>query len=188
MRRTLGFYAVLVLGTLVSIVFAGQVTNPDRDFFIRAGQSGMAEIALGQMALQKSQNEEVKKFAQMMVDDHTRTNQELLTLAQSKNLTIPADVSSRQRATADRLGRLSGEEFDRAYMKQMVKDHEASVKLFQRESERGGDAEAKAFAARTLPALRGHLQMAQSINSNLKGGGNKNNNTNRNTSSNMNEM
>jgi predicted outer membrane protein len=142
----------------------------------------MAEVMLSNIALQKTQNEQVRAFAQQMVTDHTAANQELATLAASKNVTLPTEADNKHRSAADKLNGMSGTEFDRAYMKQMVKDHEASVKLFQRESDRGTDADTKAWAAKMLPALQGHLQMARTMYDSVRntGGGNSENNRNTN--------
>ena len=167
-----------------------------QDSFLReAAQSGMAEVMLGNLALQKSQNEQIKSFAQQMVADHTTANGELATIAQSKSVALPTEVSAKQKSAVNKLNGMSGMEFDKAFMKQMVKDHEAAVKLFSRESERGTDNETKAFAAKTLPTLQNHLQMARTLNDSVKGmksdkssRDSNSNSDSMNTNSNSNEM
>ena len=173
-----------------------------------AAQGGMAEVMLGNLALQKSGNEQVKSFAQAMVADHTAANGELAALAASKNFALPTEPSAKQKSAVEKLNGMSGMDFDKAFMKQMVKDHEAAVKLFSREAERGTDADTKAFAAKTLPTLQNHLQMARTMNDSIKsmksdksnsnsnsngmnmnsngGNGNSNSNSNGNSNSNSN--
>ena len=161
----------LSIGLAVALfVWNGVITQASiQDSFMReAAQSGMAEVMLGNLALQKSQNEQVKSFAQQMVADHTTANGELATLAQSKSVALPTEPSAKQKSAVDKLNGMSGMDFDKAFMKQMVKDHEAAVKLFSRESERGTDADTKAFAAKTLPTLQNHLQMARTLNDSMK--------------------
>ena len=137
-------------------------------FATRAAQGGMAEVELGRHASQKAQNAEVKKFAQMMVQDHTNANTELKSLAGKKNITLPTALDAEHKAVMDKLQGLSGAEFDKAYMDAMVEDHEKTVDLFQAQADDGADADMKAFAAKTLPKLKQHLEMAEKINGNLK--------------------
>lgn len=177
MKRFIGTSAVLGIVALVTIVF-GAAALKDERFVLEAGQGGLTEVALARLALERSENEEVRRFAQMMIDDHTAANAELMQIASSKNMTMPTEMNEKQRKTMEKLNGLSGAQFDREYMRQMVKDHEATVKLFEREADRGTDADLKAFAAKTLPNLREHLQMARSISGNTQ-------NTNRNNNSNM---
>lgn len=139
-----------------------------KGFMTRAAQGGMAEVQLGQMASQKAQNPEVKKFGQKMVQDHTNANTELKALAAKKNVTLPTELDAEHKALMTRLQGLSGAEFDKAYMDAMVDDHEKTVDLFQNQADDGDDADVKAFASKTLPNLKAHLQMAKDINGKLK--------------------
>lgn len=145
-------------------------SNPTdaQGFATRAAQGGMAEVELGRLASQKAQNAEVKKFAQMMVQDHTNANTELKSLASKKNITLPTALDAEHKAVMDKLQGLSGAEFDKAYMDAMVEDHEKTVDLFQAQADDGADADMKAFAAKTLPKVKQHLEMAEKINGNLK--------------------
>jgi putative membrane protein len=140
----------------------------DNGFMIKAAQGGMAEVELGRMAATKAQNAEVKKFAQMMVEDHSNANTELKSLATKKGVTIPAETDAEHKSVADKLTALSGAEFDKAYVQAMVDDHKKTVDLFQNESTNGTDAEAKAFAAKTLPKIKAHLEMIQGIQTKMK--------------------
>ena len=138
-------------------------------FWTEAAQGGMTEVALSNLALQKSQNEDVKKYAQMMVDDHTKANDELKTLAESKSVTLPTAINAKQMAMRDKLNGLSGDAFDKEYINMMVKDHDKTVKLFQTEADKGSDTDVKAFASNTLPTLKSHQTMAHSMSDSMKG-------------------
>ena len=176
-----------------SSIFLTTGASVKDDFWTEAAMDGMTEVAVGNLALQRAQNESVKQFAQRMVTDHTAANTELTQLAASKSVTLPTTIDAKHQAMVDKLSKLSGSDFDRAYMKMMVNDHEKAVKMFQDQSEKGTDADAKAFAAKTLPTLQSHLQMARTISATVggsSGGGNRNSNSemnmNMNTNSNSN--
>jgi putative membrane protein len=103
----------------------------------------------------------VKEFGKKMVDDHGKANDELKSIAQKKNITLPSDLSMKDKALRDRLAKLSGPAFDRAYMQAMLKDHREDVNEFRTESQSGADPDIKQFAAKTLPTLESHLKLAQ---------------------------
>src|SRR5947199_691118 len=107
----------------------------DNPFVTKAANGGMAEVKLGTLATQKAANPDVKAFGQQMVDDHGKANDELKQLASSKGITLPTDIDAKEQAKYDRLSKLSGAEFDRAYMKHMVADHRTDVSEFRRESQ-----------------------------------------------------
>lgn len=132
----------------------------DQGFVTRAARGGLAEVQLGDLAKDKASSPEVKQFAERMVTDHSRANDELKALAQSKNITLPSTLSMKDQALKDRLSKLSGEQFDRAYMRAMVRDHTKDVNEFRRESKSAKDPDVKAFAAKTLPTLEDHLKLA----------------------------
>lgn len=192
MKKVFALFAVLVVAVFVLNGYITQASNQDK-FWMEAAQGGMAEVALGNLALQKSQNEQVRQFAQTVVDDHMKANDELKTLAASKNVTLPTDVNAKQKSTMNKLSGMSGADFDKEFIKMMVKDHEAMVRLFERQADRGTDADAKAFAAKTLPTLRSHLEMARTMSSDMKSmskdrgaDGNMNSNKNMDSNGNMN--
>lgn len=141
---------------------ASKQANPDHDFVLEVAMGGMAEVELGQLASEKAQSDQVKQFAQRMVTDHGKANDELKSLVASKNISLPSDSGAHHKAIKDRLSKLSGAAFDRAYMQEMVTDHRKDVNAFKKESTSGKDPEVKAWAAKTLPTLEEHLQMAQS--------------------------
>ena len=142
--------------------------RPDSQFVTAAAQGGIAEVEMGRLAVQRASDSSVKEFGQHMVDDHSKANEELKTVAARKGLTAPSTVNEKEKLTIDRLSRLSGVAFDKAYMQDMVKDHQEDVSEFKRESTKGTDSEVKAFAGKILPTLQQHLQMAQDIASKLK--------------------
>jgi putative membrane protein len=146
---------------------AGQMTDratSDQKFVTKAAEGGMAEVELGKLAADKATNPEVKQFAQRMVDDHGKANDELKSIASKKNITLPTDLDAKDKALRDRLSKLSGAAFDRAYMQAMVKDHRTDVNEFRTESKSGRDGDVKAWAAKTLPTLEQHLKLAQDDN------------------------
>ncbi|HEV7857401.1 MAG TPA: DUF4142 domain-containing protein [Pyrinomonadaceae bacterium] len=149
---------------MAGFVLAGCASGTDSNkFMTTAAQGGMAEVQLGRLAAERGSSEAVKQFGQHMVMDHSKANQELMQLAQRKNVSLPQEVNSDQKSEADKLSKLSGADFDKEYMGYMVKDHEEDAKEFQEQSNGGTDVDVKAFAARTLPVIQGHLKMAQEI-------------------------
>jgi predicted outer membrane protein len=220
-----------------------KIGSDDRNFIMKAAESGMEEVEMGQLALKQASSEEVKQFAQHMIDDHSKANSELMQLAQSKGITLPATMSSgtgdnmnssgqsssstisqqssgtgqqtggttgqqnnktgsgqqndragsgqqndrtgsmasgQDSSTAmkgssdhkkmmDKMGKLSGADFDREYIKQQVADHDKAVSLFEKQSKNGKDPELRAFADRTLPALKEHQQTVRNLNSKVGG-------------------
>jgi putative membrane protein len=131
------------------------------EFVEHAAQDGMAEVALAQLALAKGQDADVKQFAQLMVDDHSKANQELTSLATAKGIKTPTDTDAKHKAAADRLSKLSGAAFDQAYIQGMVDDHDHAVTLFRGYAEGGDDPELKAWAAKKLPTLQNHERLAK---------------------------
>jgi len=137
-------------------------------FVMEAAQGGMAEVALGKLASEKASNDRVRQFGQQMVADHGKANDELKALAQTKSVMVPADLNAKHKATQDRLSKLSGTAFDRAYIEEMVGDHKKDVADFRKEAKSGSDSQVKAWAAKTLPTLEEHYKMVQDINSSLR--------------------
>ena len=147
----------------------GALAPADRTFVRQAAAAGMAEVEMGRLATSKASNADVKQFGQRMVDDHSKANDELKAWAAKKNVTLPAELEAAHKATHDRLAKLSGDAFDRAYMKQMVADHNKAVQDFTRASKTAKDADLKAWAEKTLPTLQEHQKMARDISAKLTG-------------------
>jgi putative membrane protein len=135
----------------------------DTKFMKEAAEGGMAEVALGQLAVEKASSSDVKKFGQRMVDDHSKANDQLKQLATEKKVDLPQDLNAKDKATKATLEKLPGDQFDQAYMKDMVKDHKKDVSDFRRESKSAHDPDVKQFASQTLPTLEDHLKQAESI-------------------------
>jgi len=150
---------------------AGANSAANERFLKMAAQDGKAEIELADTAASQSQNAEVKALADKIKNDHTKANEELQTLASSKQVTLPNEPTAAQKSTQQLLAKLSGTAFDRAYVSAMVKDHQTAVSEFTKQS-KSGDPDVKAFAEKTLPALQDHLQRAQTLQKQLAGNGN----------------
>jgi putative membrane protein len=136
----------------------------DEMFVKEAVHGGLAEVKLGQLAQEHASSAAVRKFGERMVEDHTRANKEFMALLKQKAMAPPdKGLSRKDQELYDRLSKMRGDEFDRAYMQHMVKDHEEDVALFQSMAAVGRDADLKAFAVKTLPVLKEHLQMARKV-------------------------
>jgi len=135
----------------------------DSHFAMTAASGGMTEVALGKMASEKASSQAVKDFGQKMVDDHTKANGELKTIATSKNMTLPTAPNAKDQATIDKMSALSGAAFDKAYIRDMVMDHKNDVALFTKEANSGSDSDLKGFASKTLPTLQDHQKMINDI-------------------------
>jgi putative membrane protein len=153
---------IFLAGASAAFVFA-QTKPPAADvrFMEKAAQGGMAEVKLGQLAADKGSSQAVKDFGQRMVTDHTKANNQLKDLASRKGVTLPDSLDAKDQTIYDHLSKLSGAEFDREYMRGMVKDHRTDVNEFRKESESAKDADVREFAKQTLPTLEEHLKLAQ---------------------------
>ena len=143
---------------------AGQaraVTGTDLTFLNEAAPGGRAEVELGSVALKQASSPEVKTFAQHMIDDHSKANHELDELATKKKVVLNKEQATEQKQAMDKLSKLRGGAFDREYAKDMLEDHEKDVAKFQQVATNATDADVKAYAAKTPPTLRQHLEMAQ---------------------------
>ena len=139
----------------------------DTQFAKKAAEGGMAEVKLGQLAQEKGTSDTVKKFGQRMVEDHTKAGDELKRAAAQDNITLPDTISAKDKATYDELSKLSGAAFDRAYARDMVKDHEEDIADFNKEANGGKNAAIKDFATKTLPTLQDHLKEAKEMRQNV---------------------
>jgi putative membrane protein len=167
---------------------SGAMNSKDRDFLMDAAMGGLMEVELGRLAAQQGASDAVKQFGQRMVDDHSKANTELMTLATSKGVTLPTAIDDKHRQEVTKLSAMSGADFDRAYSKMMLKDHEKDVSEFEKQSMKGTDPDVKAFASKTLPTLQEHLTMVRALPGNERSGGNSNRsmNSNRNMNGNGN--
>jgi len=148
--------------------FDTSMIKDDTKFAVAAADGGMMEVQLGKLALTNASSTSVKQFAQMMVDDHSKANSELKTLAVAKNITIPDALSNKNQDKYNDLAKKKGTDFDKAYASFMVDDHKEDIDAFKKEAEKGMDPDLKAWAAGKLPVLEHHLMMAQSADSTVK--------------------
>ncbi len=138
------------------------------DFLVNAANGGMMEVELGKMAQQNARSQQVKDFGNMMVTDHSKANEELKAIAQARNVKLPTLVEGKHRDHMNDLGKKSGAEFDKAYMDMMVDDHQDDIDEFEKAANNLSDEGVKAFAAKTLPVLRTHLQAAKNTQQQLQ--------------------
>jgi putative membrane protein len=161
----ISFVAVALIALAVPAAAQVQLTAADREFVNKAAIGGVAEVELGRVAMQRASRPSVRSFGERMVADHGRGNAELATLARSKGMDVSNTLDVSHQAMRDRLSGLSGADFDRAYMSEMVRDHTEDVSLFERAAQTASDADVKAYAERSLPMLREHLALARRVNS-----------------------
>jgi putative membrane protein len=144
------------------------VTNDDAKFATAAANGGMAEVAMGKLALERATNIDVKAFANMMVIDHGKANEELMDIAKTKNITLPAAVDADHKKKLDELSKLRNADFDKTYVNDMIEGHKKVLDLMQAEAKDGKDAELKAFATKMVPAVKMHLEHITTIHDNMK--------------------
>ena len=182
--RTLAIAAVAAAGLMIQVNTAAQqqqqragagsaagakeagskLSRGDAGMLRDIAQANMAEIETGRVALEKSQNADVKKFAQMMVDDHTKGLADVKALASAKGVDLPDGVDVKHKATMVEFKALRGDTFDRQYMKQAgVGDHEATLKLLKKTQAEAADADLKALATKMMPVVEEHLKHAQGM-------------------------
>ena len=140
----------------------------DTAFAAKAAVGGMAEVALGKMAISMGDSKDVKDFGAMMVKDHGKANAELMSIAKTKNIMLPATLDAEHQAKSDSLSKLSGKDFDTGYVEAMIDGHKKTLALMQSEAANGKDAELKAFAAKTAPTVKMHLDAIQKIHDSMK--------------------
>ena len=140
-----------------------KLARGDRKFIQEAAEGGMMEVQAGQLAASKATDPNVKSFADTLVKDHTNANNELVQLANGKHVELPAAPSRGQRKDIEKMGKLSGKDFDKKFVEMGVKDHEKDIKKFERASGNAKDPELKGWIDKTLPTLREHLAQAQKL-------------------------
>lgn len=149
--------------SLAAVPAMAALSSEDRTFATKAAAGGQAEVAFGQLAKDNASSPAVKQFGERMVTDHTQANEALMEVAKNQDLKLPDGLDAKDQAQERKLSTTKGRAFDRAYMQDMVRDHKQDVADFRKEAENGKDPQLKAFAAKYLPVLEQHLQMAESI-------------------------
>jgi putative membrane protein len=142
---------------------AGKLAPADQKFVMKAAQGGMAEVKLGEVAKEKGKSDDVKKFGEQMVTDHTKANEELKTVASQKGIALPEKLDASHASAIEKMSKLEGDQFDKAYIADMLKDHKEDVAEFEAASKNVKDPEIKGFAAKTLPTLKQHLEHVQQL-------------------------
>lgn len=150
-------------GATPAVTTEKTLNHTDRKFVDKVAESGREEVAISRVAVERSTNPDVKRFAQMMIDDHSRANEELLTLAAARGITLKD-----KDAHADKWAKKDAKDFDRDYIKKMVEDHKDTIDLFTKESKSGADTELVEFSRKTLSKLEHHLQEADELRRTLK--------------------
>jgi putative membrane protein len=140
-----------------------KLARADRKFIEDAAEGGMMEVQVGQLAQSKATDPNVKNLGETLVKDHTKANNELVQLANSKHVDLPAGPSHGERKDIEKMGKLSGKDFDKKFVSMGVKDHEKDIKKFEKASGKVKDPQLKAWIDKTLPTLREHLAMAQKL-------------------------
>ena len=141
----------------------GQLSAKDYKFASGAAQGGMMEVTLGQLAAQKGSDQAVRDFGKRMQDDHQKADDELKELLTKKGAAYPEVMDKKDQRTMEHLNGLSGADFDKAYIHDMVSDHKQVVKAFQDEANSAEDPDLKMWVNKTLPTLQSHLDQAQSV-------------------------
>ncbi len=168
---TSGTYTSATTTTASTTTTAGSaattLSDKDKEAMSKFAQGGQMEVTLGQMVSQKAQSADVKTFADRMVTDHGKANDELKQLASTKGITLPTDLGEHQKSV-DEIAKKSGKDLDKAYMNEMVKDHEKDVSEFKKASTEVKDLDLKNWVTKTLPTLEEHLRMAKETQKKVK--------------------
>ena len=139
----------------------GGLAGQDRKYFQEMAQANMAEVQTGKLAQQKASSDDVKKFAEHMVQDHGKLLQEQQSMAKAKGVSMPKQPKKEHQAALKKLQGSSGGEFDRMYMEQMVKDHERTLKMLQQAAKNAKDPQLKQAAEKAAPDVQKHVEMAK---------------------------
>ena len=136
---------------------------PGKGFIMNAARDGIFHVEAGKLAVQRASSEGVKKFGQHAIEHHTQINGELAQLASKKGVILPKKMSKREQEALDKVAKLSGPDFDKAYLEMEIKDHSKDLSAFQKEAKDGKDPDVKAWAAKTVAAIEEHLKMARDL-------------------------
>jgi putative membrane protein len=139
------------------------VEKGDAEFAVEAASGSLAEVELGKLAKLRGYNRRVKSFGTMMMNDHSKINDEMKALAVTKNISIPKIPGADEQKIIKKLSEKSGKDFDKAYISDMIADHENDIKTFQNAAKNCADPDVKSFASKTLPILQAHLDAINAI-------------------------
>jgi putative membrane protein len=168
MLRTILAMTLLATATLASPAYAAgpgdtatQLSKEDKDFLTDTAMGSLYQVKLGQIVAKQAASEDVKRFAQRMVDDHTKVNQKLAELAQKEGVTLPQELDKKHQEMLDKLTRESGPKLERMYLEGAIADHKDDMKAFAREAKDGKNPAVKQFATTSLPVFEDHLTLAR---------------------------
>ena len=165
--KTFSFFNILAAASLAlfgaAAAQAADIDGKAKSFLQNAYEDGLAEVKAGQLALGKTANEDVKKFAQMMVDDHGKANTEMKMLADKKNVKVASEPTMVAKGKEKMMNAKSGADFDKAFADAMVEDHKKAIKAFEEAANEAKDADVKAFASATVAKLKHHLAEAEAL-------------------------
>ncbi len=145
-----------------------QADAESANFLVKAANGGMAEVKLGEIAAERGINSKVKEMGQLMVADHTAANNEVKKLAAARNVSLPATIGGDMQKHIEELAAKKGTDFDRAFINQMIRDHEETITLFKKATEQVNDADVRTFANNTLSKLQEHLDSFKVIQKTIK--------------------
>lgn len=151
--------------TALAVLMAGAATAAPSDFITDAAKGNLGEVKVGQLAEQKGASEGVKSYGRMLAKDHGDANTKVQALAKAKGVTMPTEPKPEAKATYDKLAKLNGAAFDKEFAKAMVDDHKKDIAEYEKQAGMKDDAQVAKYAADTLPTLKHHLEMAQSLDS-----------------------
>jgi len=140
----------------------------DKRFAKDEALNAMVAVELGKLAAQKAYRDDIKELGQKIVDDRAKANDQLKDVASKENIPIAEALDSKRQSRVDKISKLSGEDFDKAYVKEELKDHEAEVRDFSAEAQSGADSNLKAFASNMLPTLQQELDQVKNLNKSQK--------------------
>jgi putative membrane protein len=173
MKRVMWAAGLSLLGACAALIAVARPADEpkaagDQDFVMKASAAGLAEVNFGRLAANQASSPDVKQFGRQMADDHGKANDELIRLANAKQLKVAPRQDDKHEEAFKKLIGLKGADFDREYLASQVADHKEAVALFEAESKDGKDEDVKAFAAKTLPAIQKHLEMAEKLAGGVK--------------------
>lgn len=144
------------------------VEEDDAKFATEAANGGLVEVEFAHVAVAKTANAKLKDFANMMLTDHGKANEELKTIAMNKNISLPMSIDDAHQRKLDKLNEKTGKDFDKDYADAMVDGHQKMLDLMKKQAEDGKDAELRAFASKTMPVVQSHLDLIKKIRSEIK--------------------
>lgn len=159
------FIALVFVIGWSSLLFAQEKAEkvPGMRFMTYAARDGIFHVEAGKLAVQRGSSEGVKKFGQHAIDHHTQINDELMQLASKKGVMLPKKMGKKEQEALDKIAKLSGPDFDKAYLEMEIKDHSKDLSIFQKEAKEGKDPDVRAWAAKIIPAIEEHLKMAHDL-------------------------